>query len=112
MSAMMWELVAAQLLARATARSRVRLEPLASASVDDVVAMAAPGVLGVLQGADGLFGALVVDEEEDLSDLGDLDGFEEVEAELALAEEPLRERGLPAGGAALRRAHHGSARGR
>ena len=105
MSAMKWELVASQLLSVATARYLVKLEPLASASLEDVVTMAAPGVLGVLQGVDGTFTALVVDEDEDLSDLGDLAGFEDVGE---VPELPSRGRGLQAGGAALRRAHQGS----
>src|SRR5207244_6558525 len=78
MSAMKWELVASQLLGLATARYLVQLEPLASATIDEVVTMAAPGVLGVLQGVDGAFTALVVEETEDLSDVGDLAGFDEV----------------------------------
>lgn len=81
MSAMKWELVMSQLLALATMRYLVRLEPIASATRDDVVAMAAPGVLAVLQGADDVFSALVVDpleHDEDLSDLGDLTDLDEL----------------------------------
>jgi hypothetical protein len=78
MTAMKWELVASQLFALATGRYLVKLEPLASAPLDQVVAMAAPGVLAVLQGPDEVFAGLVIDEEEDLSDLGDLTDLGEV----------------------------------
>ena len=96
MTAMKWELVASQLLALATGRYLVKLEPLASAPLDQVVAMAAPGVLAVLQGPDEVFAALVVDEEEDLTDLGDLSDLEEVvdaAAEPVGARRRLRPRG-------------------
>ncbi|HWJ81557.1 MAG TPA: hypothetical protein VNS55_04900 [Nocardioides sp.] len=88
LTAMKWELVATQLCALATARYLVKVEPLASAPVADVVALAAPGVLGVLQGPDDTFAALVVDgEEEDLSDLGELDDLDELD-ELDDLDEP------------------------
>lgn len=77
-STMKWELVMSQLLALATMRYLVKLEPIASASRDEVVAMAAPGVLAVLQGADDVFSALVVDEGEDLSDIGDLTDLDDL----------------------------------
>ncbi|GAA3834243.1 hypothetical protein [Nocardioides panacisoli] len=97
MSAMKWELVASQLFAVATMRYLLELEPIASAARDDVVTMAAPGVLAVLQGTD-VFSALVVDEDEDLSDLGDTDDLAEVE------EPRVRGRRLPGVGAVARRA--------
>lgn len=78
-STMKWELVTSQLFALGTMRYLVGLEPIASASREDVVQMAAPGVLAVLQGPDHVFAALVVDEEEDLSDLGELSDLEQVE---------------------------------
>ena len=83
MSAMKWELVASQLFAIATMRYLLELEPIASAARDDVVTMAAPGVLAVIQGTD-VFSALVVADDvgEDLSDLGDLSGMDQVEAEV------------------------------
>lgn len=99
LSAMKWELVVSQLLALATMRYLVKLEPIASASRDDVVRMAAPGVLAVLQGPDDVFSSLVVDEDEDLSDIGDLH-----EVELALAEEePRRRRRVSPAGRRTRR---------
>lgn len=104
MSALKWELVASQLFAIATMRYLLELEPIASASRDDVVTMAAPGVLAVLQGTD-VFSALVVDEDEDLSELGDLDDLADVE------EEPkVRGRRLPGVGAVARRAVRARAR--
>jgi hypothetical protein len=72
-SAMKWELVASQLFALGTMRYLVGLEPVASASREDVVAMAAPGVLAVLQGPDVVFSALVVDEVDDDDVLADLE---------------------------------------
>jgi len=72
MSAMKWELVASQLFGMATLRYLHELEPIASADRADVVRMAAPGILAVLQGPDDVFSALVIDESEDLSDLGEL----------------------------------------
>lgn len=92
MSAMKWELVASQLFALGTMRYLVKLEPMASADREDVVAMAAPGVLAVLRGPDRVFTALVVDDAEDLSDIGDLDDLPEV-TEIAPA--PVRRRVLP-----------------
>lgn len=80
-STMKWELVTSQLFALGTMRYLVGLEPIASAAREDVVQMAAPGVLAVLQGPDQVFNALVVDEEEDLSDLGELSDLEEIETE-------------------------------
>ena len=78
LTSMKWELVAGQLFAIATARYVVKMEPIASASIDEVVAMAAPGVLGVLQGPDGTFSALIVDEDEDLSDIGELEDLPDI----------------------------------
>jgi hypothetical protein len=74
MSAMKWELVASQLFGMATMRYLHELEPIASADREDVVRMAAPGILAVMQGPDEVFNALVIDESEDLSDLGELPG--------------------------------------
>jgi hypothetical protein len=92
MSTMKWELIVSQLLALATMRYLVKLEPIASATRDDVIAMAAPGVLAVLQGADDVFTALVVDDEEDLSDLGDLTDLPEIEPALPGELGPVRAR--------------------
>ncbi|KRB74057.1 hypothetical protein ASE01_18865 [Nocardioides sp. Root190] len=58
MSAMKAELVASQLIGLAMTRYVLKLEPLASASVDDVVRMAAPSVAAALQGEDA-FSAVV-----------------------------------------------------
>lgn len=44
-----WELVASQLIGIAVLRYVVRLEPIASASVEEVVTLAAPAVQAVLQ---------------------------------------------------------------
>lgn len=77
MSAMKWELIASQLFGMATMRYLHELEPIASADRADVVRMAAPGILAVLQGPDDVFSALVIDESDesdDLSDLGELPG--------------------------------------
>ncbi len=63
MSAMKAELVAAQLIGLAMTRYVLRIEPLASASVDDVVRMAAPSVAAALQGEEALTG--VVREEQE-----------------------------------------------
>jgi|GEM_PF-6477650 len=71
-STMKWELVVSQLFGMATMRYLLELEPIASASRDDVVSMTAPGVLAVLQGPDIVFSSVVVDAEEDYSDLEDL----------------------------------------
>ncbi|MEZ0580747.1 hypothetical protein [Nocardioides sp. MH1] len=101
-SAMKWELVASQLFGMATMRYLHELEPIASADRDTVVAMMAPGVLAVLRGPDEVFTALVVDDDEDLSDLGELADLED-----AVRPEPARDRAMPAGGAALRRVQHG-----
>ncbi len=82
MSAIKWELVASQLFGLATMRYLIELEPVASADRDDVVRLAAPGILAILQGADDIFVGLVVDEDEDLSDLGDLTDFAEIDEDL------------------------------
>ena len=58
MSTMKAELVASQLIGLAMTRYVLRLEPLASASVDEVVRLAAPSIRAALQGEDG-FTALV-----------------------------------------------------
>ncbi len=63
MSAMKAELVAAQLIGLAMTRYVLRIEPLASASVDDVVRMAAPSVAAALQGEEA-FSAVVRPDEE------------------------------------------------
>jgi hypothetical protein len=94
-SAMKWELVASQLFALGTMRYLVGLEPIASAPREDVVQMAAPGVLAVLQGPDHVFHALVVDEEEDLSDLGELSDIEEIGLTDDLSGRRARRRLLP-----------------
>lgn len=52
MSAMKAELVASQLIGLAMTRYVLKIEPLASASVDDVVRMAAPSIAAALQGED------------------------------------------------------------
>lgn len=52
MSAMKAELVASQLIGLAMTRYVLKIEPLASASVDDVVRMAAPAIAAALQGED------------------------------------------------------------
>jgi hypothetical protein len=54
MSAMKAELVASQLIGLAMTRYVLKIEPLASASVDDVVRMAAPAIAATLQGEDAL----------------------------------------------------------
>lgn len=69
-STMKWELVTAQLFGMATMRYLLELEPIASASREDVVSMTAPGVLGVLRGPEHVFSNLVADEDDDLPDLG------------------------------------------
>lgn len=58
MSAMKAELVASQLIGLAMTRYVLKIEPLASASVDDVVRMAAPSIAAALQGEDA-FSAVV-----------------------------------------------------
>jgi len=78
-STMKWELVVSQLFGMATMRYLHALEPIASAAREDVVAMTAPGVLAVLQGPDRVFSNLVVDDEDDLSDLGELADFDQIE---------------------------------
>lgn len=78
-STMKWELVVSQLFALGTMRYLVGLEPIASAPREDVVRMAAPGVLAVLQGPEDVFSALVIDEDEDLSDLGELSDLDAVD---------------------------------
>lgn len=52
MSAMKAELVASQLIGLAMTRYVLKIEPLASASVDEVVRMAAPAIAAALQGED------------------------------------------------------------
>lgn len=52
LSAMKAELVASQLIGLAMTRYVLKIEPLASASVDDVVRMAAPSIAAALQGED------------------------------------------------------------
>ena len=52
MSAMKAELVASQLIGLAMTRYVLKIEPLASASVDEVVRMAAPSIAAALQGED------------------------------------------------------------
>ena len=56
MSAMKAELVASQLVGLAMVRYVLELEPLASASVEDVVRLAAPSVAAALQGEGSLSG--------------------------------------------------------
>ena len=97
-STMKWELVVSQLFGMATMRYLHELEPIASAAREDVVAMTAPGVLAVLQGPDQVFSNLVVDDEEDLSDLGELADFDQIE----VIEQP-RRRSLRGPGSAKRR---------
>lgn len=53
MSTMKAELVASQLIGLAMTRYVLRIEPLASASVDEVVRLAAPSIRAALQGEDG-----------------------------------------------------------
>lgn len=64
MSAMKAELVASQLIGLAMTRYVLKIEPLASASVDDVVRMAAPAVAAALQGEDA-FTAVVRPEPDE-----------------------------------------------
>lgn len=52
LSAMKAELVASQLIGLAMTRYVLKIEPLASASVDEVVRMAAPSIAAALQGED------------------------------------------------------------
>lgn len=52
LSAMKAELVASQLIGLAMTRYVLKVEPLASASVDEVVRMAAPSIAAALQGED------------------------------------------------------------
>ncbi len=54
MSAMKVELVASQLIGLALMRYVLEVEPIASASVDDVVRLAAPSVSAALQGEESL----------------------------------------------------------
>ncbi len=49
-SAMRFELVASQLIGLAMARYVIQVEPIASASVDEVVALASPGIRAALRG--------------------------------------------------------------
>ncbi|WP_182376486.1 hypothetical protein [Nocardioides sp. WS12] len=65
MSAMKAELVASQLIGLAMARYVLKLEPLASATVDEVVRLAAPSIRAALQGEDG-FTAVVHPETNSL----------------------------------------------
>ncbi|KAA1416433.1 hypothetical protein F0U44_19160 [Nocardioides humilatus] len=100
-STMKWELVAGQLFAIGTARYLVKLEPIASASVDDIVAVAAPAVLAVLLGPDEVFTSLIVEEETE-EDFSDLEDFLEIDEVIEPDPPPRRP---PAGGSALRRVH-------
>ncbi|WP_460845122.1 TetR/AcrR family transcriptional regulator [Nocardioides ultimimeridianus] len=59
MSAMKAELVASQLVGLAMVRYVLEVEPLASASVDEVVRLAAPSIAAALQGEDSLSGLVV-----------------------------------------------------
>lgn len=63
MSTMKAELVASQLIGLAMTRYVLKLEPLASATVDEVVRLAAPSIRAALQGEDG-FTAVVHTEDE------------------------------------------------
>ncbi|GAB3860054.1 hypothetical protein GCM10028801_22220 [Nocardioides maradonensis] len=56
MSAMKAELVASQLVGLAMVRYVLEVEPLASASVDEVVRLAAPSVAAALQGEEAFSG--------------------------------------------------------
>lgn len=64
MSAMKAELVASQLIGLAMTRYVLKIEPLASASVDDVVRMAAPSIAAALQGEDAFDHVVRPVEEE------------------------------------------------
>ncbi|TNM39555.1 hypothetical protein FHP29_11775 [Nocardioides albidus] len=59
LSAMKAELVASQLIGLAMTRYVLRLEPIASASVDEVVRLAAPSLSAALQGEDAFSPAAV-----------------------------------------------------
>lgn len=61
LSAMKAELVASQLIGLAMTRYVLRIEPLASATVEEVVALAAPSIAAALQGEDA-FTAVVTDD--------------------------------------------------
>lgn len=54
MSAMKAELVASQLIGLAMTRYVLKIEPLASATVDEVVRLAAPAIAATLQGEEAL----------------------------------------------------------
>lgn len=95
MSAMKAELVAAQLLGLAMVRYVHCLEPLASASVDDVVRLAAPSIRAALQGEDG-FTAVVRPAQD--------------EAAASNADRAIRARRLRGAGVERRRAVPGRAR--
>lgn len=99
LSTMKWELVVSQLFGMATMRYLLELEPIASASREDVVSMTAPGVLAVMQGPDVVFSNLVVDEDEDFADLGEPSDF----AEVGLLDEAPRRRPRRGVGGAVRR---------
>lgn len=62
LSAMKAELVASQLIGLAMTRYVLKIEPLASATVEEVVALAAPSIAAALQGEEA-FSAVVSDEE-------------------------------------------------
>ncbi len=66
MSAMKTELVASQLIGLAMTRYVLKLEPLASAPVDDVVRMVAPSIAAALRGEDAF--TAVVGQDEDAED--------------------------------------------
>lgn len=57
MPAMKAELIASQLIGLAMTRYVLKIEPLASAPVDDVVAMVAPALTATLQGPDTYLGS-------------------------------------------------------
>lgn len=58
-STMKMELVASQLIGIAMLRYVVKVEPFASAPVEEVVALAAPALRAALSGSDGLSGAVI-----------------------------------------------------
>ena len=89
-STMKWELVVSQLFGMATMRYLLALEPIASASREDVVSMTAPGVLAVLQGPDVVFSSVVVDLEDDFADLEDLPEIDTAPATGSAASAPRR----------------------
>lgn len=88
MSAMRTELVASQLVGLAMVRYVLELEPLASASVDEVVRLAAPALSAALQGEETMTAVV----------------------EPRAIEQPVRARRLPGVGAVARRAVRGRVR--